>query len=228
MASSEHADGTRPHAGPLAAWCVLALIQAGLGLATYQASGGTSLRDPLFTWSFVGGALVQFSILLALTVMIAYGYGHPAAALGVRRFAARWVWIALGVILASLLVGAVMEIFTNAAKEQGLSPDRWHSDRVAQFAVSAAMVVFLGPLAEELFYRGLGVRVLAFARPAVAICATAIAFALAHGVPAAFPTLIVFGAGLAWVRLRSDSLWPGYIAHATYNALALGLAALSF
>ena len=32
---------------------------------------------------------------------------------------------------------------------------------------------------------------------------------------------IAFGVALGWVRLRSDSVWPGIVAHGLFNALAL-------
>ena len=35
--------------------------------------------------------------------------------------------------------------------------------------------------------------------------------------------LVVFGLGLAWVRERSDSVWPGFIAHAAYNAIGIAI-----
>jgi membrane protease YdiL (CAAX protease family) len=56
------------------------------------------------------------------------------------------------------------------------------------------------------------------------VVGTAVAFGLAHGILVALPPLIVFGLGLAWVRLRSDSVWPGFIAHAAYNAVGIALA----
>ena len=55
-----------------------------------------------------------------------------------------------------------------------------------------------------------------------AIVGTAVLFSLAHGVVEAIPPLLVFGVGLAWVRVRADSVWPCVIAHGTYNAIAIG------
>ena len=77
------------------------------------------------------------------------------------------------------------------------------------------------PFAEELFFRGLGVRVLAFLGSIWAILGTAVVFGLGHGLLVAMPVFIAFGAALGWVRLRSDSVWPGVVAHGLFNALAL-------
>ena len=35
------------------------------------------------------------------------------------------------------------------------------------------------------------------------------------------PVLIVFGCGLALIRARSDSVYPGMVVHAAFNAIAL-------
>jgi membrane protease YdiL (CAAX protease family) len=55
----------------------------------------------------------------------------------------------------------------------------------------------------------------------VAIVATAVIFALAHGILAALPALGFFGLLLAWLRLRAESVWPGVIAHSLYNGLGI-------
>ena len=53
------------------------------------------------------------------------------------------------------------------------------------------------------------------------VLATAVVFGLGHGLLVAMPVFIAFGAALGWVRLRSDSVWPGVVAHGLFNALAL-------
>lgn len=212
---------------PLAAWGALALVQILLGFAGQQTDQQTN--DPLFTWEFAVGSTIAYAVIAAITLGIVTGYPLVARdALGFHRFAPRWLAAGAGVVLAAYVIGALTSLFSNAAEEQGLTPERWHPDRVGAFAASAAVVVLVGPFVEELFFRGLGVRLLAFAGPAVAVGTTALAFGLAHGLLAALPTLAVFGAGLAWIRLRSDSIWPVYAAHAAYNGLALAAAAASF
>jgi membrane protease YdiL (CAAX protease family) len=46
-------------------------------------------------------------------------------------------------------------------------------------------------------------------------------FGLAHGILVALPVLGFFGLALAWLRLRTGSVWPCVIAHAAYNALGI-------
>jgi hypothetical protein len=62
----------------------------------------------------------------------------------------------------------------------------------------------------------------------VAILVTGVIFGLVHGVLGALPPLVFFGIGLAWVRLRSASVWPSFIGHAAYNGLALLVLVLSW
>jgi len=77
------------------------------------------------------------------------------------------------------------------------------------------------PFTEELFFRGLGVRALSFVGGITAVVVTGVVFGLSHGIFGALPPLILFGVALGWVRLRSDSVWPGIIAHGFYNATGI-------
>ena len=104
-----------------------------------------------------------------------------------------------------------------------MSPDEWRPERANAFLLNSIILVTLTPFAEELFFRGLGVQVLGFLGSTGAIVGTALAFGLAHGLLVALPTLVVFGAGLAWVRTRAESVWPCVIAHAAYNGVALAV-----
>lgn len=79
---------------------------------------------------------------------------------------------------------------------------------------------------EELTFRGLGYSLLRPLGALTAILWVGIAFGLAHGLLEGLPILIVFGSGLAWLRERSDSVYPGMAVHATFNAIAL-IAAVS-
>jgi len=72
------------------------------------------------------------------------------------------------------------------------------------------------------------VRVWAVFGGLVAILATGVVFGLVHGVLGAIPPLVLFGVGLAWVRLRSASVWPPFIAHATYNGLGILLLVIAW
>jgi membrane protease YdiL (CAAX protease family) len=230
MTAEGAVERDRPRTGAIVAWSVLALLQVGAGLATLAADeGADDTSNPLFEGQFIVTSLVVYSILILLTVGIASGYSLDLKrTLGFRPFELRWLGVAAGVIVATLIVGAIMGLFGDAAEEQGLAPDRWEPGKAEIFVVAALIVVLFVPFAEELFFRGLGVGILGFAGPAVAVGIPALAFALAHGILLALPTLLVLGGGLAWIRYRSQSLWPCVIAHSAWNGLALAVAASSF
>ena len=74
-------------------------------------------------------------------------------------------------------------------------------------------------------FRGFGISALEplFGRW-VAIGATALAWGLAHGLVAGLPVLVAFGIILGTLRVRTGSVLPGMLTHATFNAISLLLA----
>lgn len=86
---------------------------------------------------------------------------------------------------------------------------------VVQYLTVAALLV---PLIEEVIYRGFFLYGLLSRGPVVAIVASSALFALFHP-PASMPTVFVIGLVFAVMALRSQILWPGMIAHTTYNAM---------
>ncbi len=89
------------------------------------------------------------------------------------------------------------------------------------------LVVSLGPLVEELLFRGVLLSALLqrWGR-GTAIGLSSLAFALAH-LPGldwqlfALPDLILLALALAWLRLRSGSIWPSVVGHGANNLLAV-------
>ena len=94
------------------------------------------------------------------------------------------------------------------------------------------VVTSLGPLVEELLFRGVllsALMQLAWIprwRVRWAMVISSLVFALVH-LPGlhwqwyAVPQLMLLALVLAWLRLRSGSIWPGALAHGTYNLLAV-------
>lgn len=206
---------------------VLWLGVAGLQIATVFAleAGGSGGREDtneaLYSYSLALGSLFLYSVLITLTFWIASLYPDRLSALGLRRFPARSLAVAAGVVIASIIVSAALEPVLHAGREQGLEPEQWRPDRAAAFVVNALVIVTVVPFAEELFFRGLGVRALTAFGSLVAVIGSASLFGLAHGIIVALPALGFFGLALAWLRLRTASVWPGILAHATYNALGI-------
>lgn len=89
------------------------------------------------------------------------------------------------------------------------------------------LVVSVGPVVEELLFRGVLLSALLQRwRVGWAIAISSLTFALVH-LPGlqyqwyALPNLILLATALAWLRLRSDSIWPSILAHGTNNLLAV-------
>ena len=88
-------------------------------------------------------------------------------------------------------------------------------------------VVSVGPLVEELLFRGVLLSALLQRWPVgYSMLISALLFALVH-LPGlqyhvfALPDLILLALALAWLRLRSGSIWPAVLAHAVNNLLAV-------
>jgi membrane protease YdiL (CAAX protease family) len=205
----------------LVGWAILVTALAALSYAANLA-GGKPPNDVLYQWSSAVGALVQYGIILGIVLAIARGIAP--ATLGLRRpeswfRAAGWIAAALVTIW---VLGAILDIFLKAGEEQGLVPDGWDSSRAAPFVANFLVVALVAPFVEELTYRGLGFAAVRDASGAgTAIIVTALAFGLAHGLVVALPVLSIFGAILAWVRFKTESIYPTIILHGVFNGAAL-------
>jgi len=91
----------------------------------------------------------------------------------------------------------------------------------------ALVVVSLGPLVEELLFRGALLSALLRRMPVGwAVAVSSLLFACVHLPDLGFlwyavPNLALLAAALAWLRLRSGSLWPAVVAHGVNNLLAV-------
>lgn len=96
-------------------------------------------------------------------------------------------------------------------------------------ALLAFAAVFMAPLSEELFFRGVlldGLRA-QLKRPWTAILISSVAFASIHGQPQDQFPLATLGAMLAYLRLRTGSLTACVLAHALFNARTMIYAILN-
>ncbi len=200
---------------------LLAFVGASQGSGS---DGGDVLFDP----DLAIGGVIFYGLMIGVSFAVAGAYPSRVDALGFRRFRLRWVWISLAIVVATTIVAVAVEPILHGGEDQGLGADRWQPEHAGAFVANALVLVLLGPFAEELFFRGLGVRVLMLYGGLVAILVTGAIFGLVHGVLGALPPLVLFGIGLAWVRLRSASVWPVFIGHATYNGLGILVLVISW
>lgn len=208
--------------GRTAGWTALVAALAALNYADRFVSGKPP-KDVLYQWSTAIGSAVLFGVIVAIVLMIA----RPDFDLLALRRPLSWrraLLQMLGVLVAIYVITAAVSPLLHPGREQGLTPDHWDSSRAAPFLANAFVVCVVAPITEELTFRGLGFSLLRPLGATAAVLLTALAFGLAHGLVDALPVLFAFGVGLAYIRLRQDSVVPGMVLHGLFNAIALAVA----
>jgi membrane protease YdiL (CAAX protease family) len=204
------------------AWLALVIAMIAVAYGA-RAAGGEPPDDTLFLWeTFVGGA-VQYTLILAIVLAIAWGH-FDLFALRRPTSLRRSLGYAALAIVSTWIVDAIIDGFSDPGDEQGLLPEEFDRTRVAAFVANFVLIALIAPAVEELTFRGLGYSLLAPYGRLAAVVVVGLTFGLVHGLIIALPILAVFGAGLALVRERTDSVYPPFVAHALFNALSLTLA----
>jgi CAAX protease family protein len=203
----------------LIAWTILVSALALLGYAS-RASGGKPPANAAYQYTTAIGGIVQYGVILAIVLLITRPEWRRLALRKPTSYG-RAVTTALGVLVVVYVISAIVSALTDPGKEQGLTPDKWDPHRITPYVVNFIVFVGVAPFVEELTFRGLGYSVLEPLGRTTAILWIGVAFGLAHGLVEALPILIAFGAGLALIRARTDSVYPGMVVHALFNAVAL-------
>ena len=210
---------------PLALWSTFVVAFAALSY-TVRFTSGKPPKDLLYKWSTAAGTLFQFAIIAAIIYGIA-GLSHDRRGVFALRRPTSWrtaikigIGVGIGIFVLSFLLGPLL----HPDREQGLTPDTWQPEHAAAYIANGIVVAVVAPIVEELTFRGLGYSLLARYGRWTAIIGTGLAFGLAHGLVDAFPILAAFGFGLAYLRSRVDSVYPGMIVHGLFNAIALTVA----
>jgi membrane protease YdiL (CAAX protease family) len=209
---------------PLAAWTAFVLAFGSLSYASRFAEGKPP-DDVLYRWSTLEGNLIQFAIIGAIVYAIA-GLGDRRRLLALRR-PTSWglaVGIGIGIGVGMLLLTWLLSPLLHPGQEQGITPDQWEPKHAAAYVANGLVIVIVAPIIEELTFRGLGYSLLVPFGRWTAIVLVGLAFGFAHGLVNAFLFLAAFGGGLAYLRSRVDSVYPGMIVHGLFNALALTVA----
>jgi membrane protease YdiL (CAAX protease family) len=193
---------------------------------TLRFTSGKPPKDLLYKWSTAAGTLFQFAVIAAIIYGIA-GLSHDRRGVFALRRPTSWrtaIKIGIGVGIGILILTLILTPLLEPGREQGVTPDTWQPEHAAAYIANGIVVAVVAPIVEELTFRGLGYSLLARYGRWVAIIGTGLAFALAHGLVDAFPLLAAFGFGLAYLRSRVDSVYPGMIVHGLFNAIALTVA----
>ena len=83
------------------------------------------------------------------------------------------------------------------------------------------MIAGVTPVVEELMFRGAGYSLLARFGQVVAIVVVGVTFGLVHGLVYGLAALTLFGIGLAWLRAKTESVYPCIAIHCLFNTVAL-------
>ena len=219
--------GERRADGRLIGWLSLVGVLAALN---YIGRYGTEMsaadtRDLLFRWGTFVAALFQFGLMLGLTLLIVRGRARELLALRRPRSWGGAIGISalvlLGVLVAITIVGA---LGLDPSDEQGLAPEGFDSSRIAPFIANAIVTAAFAPAVEELIFRGAGFSLLSRFGRGTAVAGTAILFGVGHGLLIGLLILVPIGLGLAWLRVRSGSVYPCIALHCFYNTVVLILA----
>jgi len=208
----------------LLGWGLFVLVFSTLSYAS-QFAGGEPPKDVAYRWNSSVAGLIEYSLVFGLVLLFTRGLDRRRF-LALRRPAVSW-WRTLGiaalVLVSVVVVSSAVAQFGNPEKEQGLIPSHWDSHRIAEFVAFSAVVTIVGPTVEELMFRGVGFGLLEPFGRAQAIFGVALGFALVHGLVAGFPVILTFGLGLAYLRARTNSIYPCILLHASFNAFGLAL-----
>jgi membrane protease YdiL (CAAX protease family) len=205
----------------LAAWTSFVLLFATLSYSI-RFTEGKPPKDLLYQWSTAASGLIQFAVIGLIVYAIA-GLGDRRQLLALRRPTSWWRALGIGVAIAIgiTLLSVLLEPVLHPGREQGVTPDVWRPSHAAQYVANGVVICIVAPIVEELTFRGLGYSLLVPFGKWTAIILVGIAFGLAHGLVEAFPFLAALGAGLAYLRSRVDSVYPGMVIHGLFNATAL-------
>jgi uncharacterized protein len=198
-------------------WLVLT-VAGGLGLTLAGVRPGTVL----LTGVSIGGLFALTGLLLALRV-------RSWAPLRLHRPGLRAVLLGIGAGLGVRLLAVPIGLAWFAISGDTAHPQQNLIDATTGgVGGMVAMLVLggvVGPLAEELLYRGVAYSAMRRHGPVVAALASSAVFALLHVHPLVVATAFVLGLVNAVLVERTGSLWPAVASHVTFNLGALVLAA---
>jgi uncharacterized protein len=212
----------------LLAWFCLVLLLAALGYSA-RAAGGAPDRNAVYDYDTFVGGVIQYAIWFTVVLGIASGR-WDLFALRRPKSIGRAAGISFAVVVGIYIVSALVTLLPieNPGDEQGLTPTAWEPKYAAAFAANCVLFCIIAPVVEELTFRGLGQSLLYEVMGRVpAILIVGVSFGVAHGLVEALTVLVPFGIGLAIIRDRTDSVYPGMVVHAVFNGLALAAAVLS-
>ena len=144
--------------------------------------------------------------------------------LGFRKFnVLRGLSLSAAVVGLGILISYLYELLLGGAEIQA-SNDMYTALTDSGFgtATLAITAVIVAPLAEEVFFRGfLFTGISKRWGYSWGVIVSGALFAVAHVGSGGLAPIFILGMLLAWLYIKTDSLWPCILAHFAYNSLAL-------
>jgi membrane protease YdiL (CAAX protease family) len=214
----------------LTCWVALVAAIAALNYAARFTGGNTSsnARNAVYSYATFANGVVVYVLWLGLVLAIAIDRRDLLALRRPRSWGAAGRLV-VGAVLAIYALEAVVSALPlpqSPSKEQGLTPTHWEPAHAGAFAANVVLFALIAPVVEELTFRGLGQSLLSFVGRWPSFVLVGLAFGLAHGLLEALVVLVPFGMALAWLRNRTESVYPGMIVHALFNGLALAFSVI--
>jgi membrane protease YdiL (CAAX protease family) len=154
-------------------------------------------------------------------------HGVPLSALGLRPWGAGQLVLPLAVFAAIIIFnGAYGAVVTELGWDVLIPPDRpFEPDfQPSQLVLLGLLIIGVGPMAEEVFFRGFIMSGLARSLgPRGGVLLSALIFSLAHVDPAVYLPIFVAGVLLAWLYMKTGSLLACFFAHGAQNAVAFAV-----
>lgn len=184
------------------------------GLVGRISPGIKSIRELIAQFVFYG------IWLFLVRLLFRFKYGKRLRdALAWKTSTSLWICIPAGMVLAMTTAG--LGFLLRAPQVDPPFKDLW--DRLDTFALFVVAGVVLGPIVEELFFRGFLMPLIAkYTGDVVSIFAAAAPFALMHGAQYKWAWQYLALVGLSglmfgWARLRLDSTAAAALLHGSYN-----------
>jgi membrane protease YdiL (CAAX protease family) len=218
------ASDAQPTGRRLGVW---AAIVALLSLVSFVGNLTTEPEeDFIYQWALGIGTIFQDGILLLVVFLLARPwYGKLLAwrpPISYKRAAGLGAALIAGIYVLAIALSPLFE----PGEEQGLVPREFDGDRIAPLVFNSILIVTFVPVVEELMFRGIGLSLLRRYGDKAAVLVSGLAFAGVHGLLEGLVVFTAFGAGLAYLRLRTRSVWPCIAVHAIFNGVALTVALL--
>ncbi|MDG0867052.1 CPBP family intramembrane glutamic endopeptidase [Candidatus Lucifugimonas marina] len=216
-------------------WPIIAALTAGVGITAISYQFGTDIGNG--TAEFIG---VPVGIIAATAMSGAFAatgiafsvvrYREPFAALGfVKTNGIKPYLFAVAMWLVGL---SVLMFWVQALYWFGVDslvpPDtakKALDEAGGSIVVTIVLVGILGPIAEEIFFRG-------YVLPGLvkkfgigwALLLSSVMFGLFHIDLGAIVPTFALGLALGWVYLKTGSIWPAMFAHGLHNTVAVLIA----